>query len=331
MVRSPNSRQRVARILADKGWKPWLFYVAFWWSLLQSGSGHYIESAKYRKLMIILGAVDCGNSSVSLVSIINDTSEAAALASQCRTFWGDIQIGANASGDVYLEGITNITGYLRSKGTSITSIQSQTLIQVASLDVNNDGTLQTISLPHLQAISTTLWIYDMPKLRTIDLSSLDGSGSLFFVSSTPSLEILRLRPGINYGSLASLFISNTNLTFIDAFGSGQGSISIGGNQHLSNVSVRTIDADVSDVNNSMVKGTGLVSIYQNGPAVNISLPNLTNVQGPVTLGNCSELSIPDLNIVNGSITMDNASFRFLSAPNLSVINGDLNITGSFTG
>jgi len=171
----------------------------------------------------------------------------------------------------------------------------------------------------------------MPKLKTIDLSSLDGSGSLFFVSSTPSLEVLRLRPGINYGSLASLFVANTNLTFIDAFGSGQGSISIGGNQRLSDVSVRTIDADASNVNGSIVNGTGFVSIYQNGPAVNISLPNLTNVQGPVTLGNCSELSIPDLNIVNGSITMDNATFRFLSAPNLSVINGDLNITGSFTG
>src|SRR2546430_1235068 len=141
MVRSPNSRQRVARILADNGWKPWLFYVTFWGSLLERGSSQYVGFAKYRKLIIILGAVDCGNSSVPVFSIINDASEAEALASQCRTFWGSIQIGTNASGDVYLEGITNITGYLQSKRTSITSIQSKTLIQVTSLDVNDDGTL----------------------------------------------------------------------------------------------------------------------------------------------------------------------------------------------
>src|SRR2546423_5442205 len=93
MVRSPNSRQRVARILADNGWKPWLFYVTFWWSLLESGSSQYVGFAKYRKLIIILGAVDCGNSSVPVFSIINDASEAEALASQCVPFGEASRLG----------------------------------------------------------------------------------------------------------------------------------------------------------------------------------------------------------------------------------------------
>jgi hypothetical protein len=112
------------------------------------------------------------------------------LSSLCPTLWGDLVIQSNASGDINLDGIANITGSLIiDTGAIITSLHSRTLQQAGGLYVTSAPVLQNIRFPNLESITSDeqISVGDAPGLNLIDLSSLQTPGEFLQVYSTPNL------------------------------------------------------------------------------------------------------------------------------------------------
>src|SRR2546421_6725362 len=157
----------------------WLIFAAPWASLLQCASGLFLQA---REIVVELtgSLADCGSSSTTITQIINNTAEARALANECPVFWGDIVIGPDSSGDIILDGLTNLTGSITPPapipnftGTQITTIRSQSLLQIGgSIKIYTAPMLQSVSFPKVQNVVGQIYIGDSPKLTEIDMSSI---------------------------------------------------------------------------------------------------------------------------------------------------------------
>jgi hypothetical protein len=192
----------------------------------------------------------------------------------------------------------------------VTSISSDSL-QVAGAWLNaiNSSSLTKMSFPQLSWIGLALKLIDVPLLEQLDLPNGLVVGEL----DVPSV---------------SGYIHNTGLSKLDGIFSGTPrDISIANNPRFQTVNLPSAQI-LLQYNTSY---TGNLEIVNNSASVTVNLPNLFSVAGSVTLGNVSELSIPSLVLVNGSMDLIAASFSSLSAPQLEKINGDLNISGIFTG
>ena len=314
----------------------WLIFAALWASLLQCASGPFLQ-VRGTVVGLIGSLADCGSPSTTITQIVNNTAEAKALAKECPVFWGDIAIGPGSSGDIILDGLTNLTGsitplaaYPNFTGTQITTIRSKSLLQIGgSLNIYTAPLLQSVSFPKVQNVVGQIYIGDAPELTEIDLSSIQDCGDWLRIFHTPLLTRLKIPPDAT-GSLGGIGITNTSLTSIDSFTSSPGGVYFGTNP-LSRLSLQMTETIMTRSNNMSLDGVGTLTVFDNPSTINISLPYLTTTGGDISLPNCSELSIPALNVVNGSFWMTNASFQSLLAPNLGFINGTLNITGSFTG
>jgi len=302
----------------------------------------YFTLENYVRLITGTAAADCGSASALTVQVLNNSVEASSLASQCTVLYGDVQLGPSISGDISLDGLENITGSLKPSvddwnqtNTQLTHFESATLLEIGSnLDFHNATLLQTVSFPKLGSM-LGLFIGFTPALERLDLSSLQSSGELFQIADTPALENLIIPAGLKCPSNHGLAIATTNLTSIEGFPSSAGSagnVVIINNPRLKKVNLEITDTNLEWFDNGTLRDyTGWLVVNSNAASVNISLPNLTKTMGGIALGNCSQLSIPALSVVNGSFEIINASFKSVSAPNFSLINGDLNITGAFSG
>src|SRR5579871_4797964 len=137
---------------------------------------------------------DCGNSTNAFSHHIYGAADASILASSCPTIWGDLVIMPNASGDIDLNGVTNITGNLKTAdlvgnapSTGITSIHSRTLRQTGGLDIYSVPLLQNISFPNLESIAGggQIYIGNALELSLIDLSSIQTGAEFIQIFSTP--------------------------------------------------------------------------------------------------------------------------------------------------
>ena len=129
----------------------------------------------------------------------------------------------------------------------------------------------------------------------------------------------------------SVGLTETALTHVNGFTSTPYAFYVANSPFVEGIAVEISETRCLLTSDSSWEWTGSVIFAQNSAAVNISLPNLASTGGQLVLGNCSALSIPALNRVNGTFNMINATFKHLEAPNLGLINGSLNITGSFSG
>jgi hypothetical protein len=123
----------------------------------------------------------------------------------------------------------------------------------------------------------------------------------------------------------------TGLKNLNGFTSNPGGVYFTQNDFLVQVTIEISGTTSIGPNTLSFDGTGVVLLSSNSGSVNVSLPNLSNIDGYMQLEKCSALSVPALYRINGSFTTQNATFNSLQAPNLGIINGTLNITGSFTG
>ena len=283
---------------------------------------------------------DCGNSTNAFIHHIYDAADASVLASSCPTIWGDLVIMPDASGDIDLDGVTNITGNLQTVNlagnfptTGITSIHSRTLRQMGGLDIYSVPLLQNISFPNLESIAGDGQIYigNALELSLIDLSSIQTGGEFIQIFSTPSLTNYKYPMNVSLAPTTwGIVIAGTGLTSINGFTDNPGGISFYDNPNLKEVSLQINETTEAYFLPQPFRA-GSIAIRNSSDAVRINFPFLAAVASWIALDNPSELSIPALSIVNGSFTVTNASFKSLSAPNLEFINGSLNITGSFSG
>jgi hypothetical protein len=253
--------------------------------------------------------VNCTGASPSL---INSSADAEALGQQCQTLNNLLLIEPSATGAISLDGLGSLPVSLNCyDANQITSISSNSLRSVGYwFDIENLSSLITLSFPKLESIGQTLNIVNTPALERLQLAYGASAGAIYT------------------GSAASLTnITNTGLAEIEGWmNATTHDIWIGYNRNL-----RTVNLLVYQVLRYSSGAWGDLFIMNNGQTVNVSLPNLFSVGGTFTIGNCSELSIPSLTLVDGSMEMINAHFSSLSAPSLVRINGDLNITGAFSG
>ena len=265
------------------------------------------------------------------------SADATALATQCQELWGNVELAPNISGTITLDGIKSIAASLESTtengGFQLTGIDSLSLLQIGvGLNLTAMSMLQSVSFPNLQSIGAILALAFLPSLKTINFSSLRSTGGQLLIQDVPELEVMAISPDLASPTNLGLSFINTGLASINGFISSGGSVNIINNTRLSQVDLQITNTNVTLLSNDEVYvGTGYVKIIDNAPSVNISLPNLMTTAGSIAFGNCSELSIPALSIVGGDFVIINASFSSLTAPNLSLINGTLNVTGSFTG
>jgi hypothetical protein len=221
-------------------------------------------------------------------------------------------IEPSATGAISLDGLGSLPVSLNCyDANQITSISSNSLRSVGYwFDIENLSSLITLSFPKLESIGQTLNIVNTPALERLQLAYGASAGAIYT------------------GSAASLTnITNTGLAEIEGWmNATTHDIWIEYNRNL-----RTVNLLVYQVLRYSSGAWGDLFIMNNGQTVNVSLPNLFSVGGTFTIGNCSELSIPSLTLVDGSMEMINAHFSSLSAPSLVRINGDLNITGAFSG
>jgi hypothetical protein len=246
----------------------------------------------------------------------------------------------DASGDIDLDGIINITGGLSTAGpdgnfpgTGITSLHSRTLRQTGGLYISSAPLLQNISFPNLESITSDEQIYigNASELSLIDLSSIQTGGEFIQIFLTPNLTDFKYPMNVSLAATTwGVSIVETGLTSINGFTDNPGGISFYGNPNLREVSLQINETTEAYFLPQPFRA-GFIRIQNSSDAVRINFPLLTAVASWIALDNPSELSIPALSIVNGSFTMTNASFKSLSAPSLGFINGSLNITGSFSG
>jgi hypothetical protein len=245
---------------------------------------------------------------------LNDTSDNVA-AAQCGNLQANINIAPSETGAVLLDGLSSIgttssgASFNAVNASQVSSISGDSLEVVGAwFDIINVTTLVTLSFPKLSWIGQTFRIVDVPMLQQLELSTSVTIGHTYPI--TPSAAII-----------------NTNLSKVEGFFSD----SIQDVQIVDNPNLYFVNLTATQIllqeNTSY---TGTLSILSNGPEVQMIMPNLFSVSGDVWLGNYSQLFVPKLQLGNGSMNMLNASLSSMSLPVLEKINGDLNVTGSFS-
>jgi len=245
---------------------------------------------------------------------LNDTSDNVA-AAQCGNLLANVNIAPSEAGAVSLDGLSSIGttsngwSFNAVNASQVSSISSDSLEVVGAwFEIGNMTTLVTLSFPKLSWIGQTFRITDVPMLQQLELSA--------------SVTV-----GHTIPTTASAAIINTNLSKVEGiFRDTMQDVQINNNPNLYFVNLTATQILLQE-NTSY---TGALWIWSNGPEVQMMMPNLFSVAGDVWLGNCSRLSVPNLLLVNGSMNMLNTSLLSLSLPVLEKVNGDLNITGSFS-
>jgi hypothetical protein len=245
---------------------------------------------------------------------LNDTSDNVA-AAQCGNLQANVWIALSETGVVSLDGLSSI-------GTTSTW---------GSFDAVNVSQVSSISSDSLEVVGAWFVISNMTALVKLSFPKLSWVGQTFRIVDAPMLQLLELSTSVTIGhtfpNVLSAAIINTSLSKVEGFFSNTiQDVQIVNNPKISFVNLTATQILLQE-NTSY---TGTLSIWSNGPEVQMIMPNLFSVAGDVLLGDCSRLSVPQLQLVNGSMNMPNASLPSLSLPVLERINGDLNVTGSFS-
>ena len=236
-------------------------------------------------------------------------------AARCGILLADVNIAPSETGVVSLDGLSSV-------GTKSTW---------GSFNAVNAPQISSISSNSLEVVGARFNIFNMTTLVTLSFPKLSWIGQTFRIQDVPMLQQLELPTDVTVGHTFSFALSpaiiNTGLSKIEGFFSGTIlDIQIDNNPNLYFVNLTATQILLQENTNN----TGTLSIWSNGPEVQMTMPNLFSVAGDVWLGNCSQLSVPKLQLVNGSMNILNASLKSFSMPMLEKINGDLNITGSFS-
>lgn len=287
-----------------------------------------------------LSSADCGNSSTTAAATtINNAADATALAKACPTFFGNIVLAQNSTGDINFDGLVSVNGQIYPSAeasdftTQITGFHSSSLTSLSGdLGLFSSAVIEEISFSALRSMDGRIIIGELPLLKSIDLSSIESIGQWFRIFHVENLTDLKLPANIDTGrTTGGVGISETALRSVSGFTSTPGGIYLQSNYLLEDAVLDVSETTTLGPNNASLDGVGVVFVSGSAASVNVSLPQLSAIAGGLQVDNCSALSIPALYVVNGDFSMSNASFTTLEAPNLGRINGTLNITGSFTG
>jgi hypothetical protein len=222
---------------------------------------------------------------------INSQADATALAS-CSTISGSIVVGSTASGDISIDGPTEITGDLAvQNATEITSLSSSTIGTIGGT-----FTLDTLTL------LSTLQFSALQTVETISWSALPNLGAITF----PNGEI----------TTSHITITNTFLSSLDGLATGV----------ISTLDINN-NPDLTSANFTITSITSSLNLAANGKATAFSFPQL-HWAANITAKNCSQLNLPSISAVNGSLGLYGNSFTDFSAPTLLSVGNTATGAGS---
>lgn len=289
--------------------------------------------------LIVAGAASAQACSATATTIQN-SGDATALAS-CQTFTGDVVIETGTTDNIRLDGLERLDGSIIARNVSrLTEISSSTLERISdAFELEELQILSTLNFPRLRVVETIRW-EALPALQALtfdsqvqlaavvdiqntQLNSLEGINlrdvDRFYIANNPYLREIRLQlqtigEAITLEANArDLVVSFPNLEW--AF-----------NMTLRNVSDLALPS-LSSVNGSM-------GIYSGGFET-FGAPNLTTVgQSLSFVGNdaMTNISLPELTKVNGGFQIaNNSALETIDGfPKLETVGGALDFTGSFT-
>lgn len=225
---------------------------------------------------------------------INAPADATNLASQCKTFNGNILVSETASGIIDLTGISQIKGDLKALDNGvITSLSSSTLSSISgAFELANLTGLSTLAFTGLSSVGTLSW------------KSLSALDTLTF--GTPGLSTAN-----------SVVISDTFLSSLDG---------------IDVTAVQTLDINnnrrLTKLTSKLSTLSNIFNLQANGLDLAVSMPNLIWIAN-MTVNNVSSFEVPRLTTVNGSARFDSNYFTSFSAPNLtSTKSGDISFIGN---
>lgn len=212
---------------------------------------------------------------------ISSSSDVSQLSS-CSTYDGDIIIGSDATGSIALDGVTRITGDLRStNATQLTAISADRLTTIEGIfDLEELQIMSSLQMPYFAAVNRIRWI------------------------ALPALQTLNFAQGVSQAN--QIYISNTGLTDLKGIElTAVGSMDVNNNQYLKTINV-----------NSLANVTSALAFSANGPNLEINFPNL-EAAANLTFRNVSSISMPSLSSVGGSMGFYSNDFTDFAAPNLT--------------
>lgn len=212
--------------------------------------------------------------------------------SSCQQWTGDIVIAGSAAGEIDLNGLQRIDG---------------------SLIAKNIGKLTTFTADSLSTISDTFQMIDVTALTTLTFPSLVAVDTINW-QGLSSLQGLQFTQSVQKAT--NVQIVNTQLSSLDGIDLNEAAILI----LADNTFLNSVNMKLTNVTNAL-------GFANNGPQLEISLPNLKAANN-VAFRNVSSVSIPSLSQVTGSLGFYSSYFTTLSAANLSTVAMTLAVVGN---
>ncbi|KAI9848153.1 MAG: hypothetical protein M1837_000827 [Sclerophora amabilis] len=235
--------------------------------------------------LAVAGAAIAQNSCSSSKINIQNSGDAEELAN-CQTIRGDVIIADTVTGDISLNGVSQIQGDLTCDGcANLTSLEADSLTRIGGdFLLNGLTSVGNLNFPSIQEVGSINWIALGPGLSSL---SFGDTG----VTKADSVKI-----------------DNTYLTALDGINLEQvDEFEIVNNNFLTKVEVQLYNV------------TKALTLSSNGLNLSASFPNLEWAFN-MTFRNVSEIEFPSLARVNGSLGFVEGFYSSISAPNLTRLN-----------
>lgn len=237
------------------------------------------------------GASAQGTACSASVTTIRNAADATPLA-DCTTFTGNIEIPGVATGDIALDGIQTLQGYLladSSEGLNSLSADSLEVVE-GYMYLEELGNLESLNMPKLTTVGQQLRLIKLPALSKLGFDSTVSNCSSFVVSDTGLVTL----EGIDPGGTTNGF----NATY---------------NEDLDNITMSVKSTTASD--------SSRIIINNNAPGLQVSFPNLSTAQR-IDIENATGVSLPQLTDAYELVLIGNA-FTEYSAPQLESVGNDV--------
>ncbi|KAI1439279.1 GPI-anchored cell wall organization protein ecm33 [Xylaria sp. CBS 124048] len=193
-------------------------------------------------------------------------------------------------------------------GSTLTEIQG-------SLQVNNNGLIQTLSCESLKTIGNTFQLHNLTSLTSLMFTGLEEVGSIDWITLSKLPEPTFGEPGITKAQ--SIMVSDTFIENLNGLNvQNVADMNINNNHRLTlfSTSIKTL--------------SNVLLVNDNGLNLTMEMPNLEWIAN-MTIANVSSFSVPSLKTVNGSMRFDSNYFTDFLAANLTTIqDGDLSFVSN---
>ncbi|KAJ9303709.1 hypothetical protein DTO217A2_6818 [Paecilomyces variotii] len=294
---------------------------------------------------------------------IQNQGDASALSS-CSTVKGDIVIAEHTTGGISLDGVEQITGSLSANGAAnLTSLSAPELTSIGDTfklegliiltdlsfgSLTSVGSIDWAALPNLQALSFTKGVSKAGSVSITNtgLTSLNGitldSVGNFDITANTAMDTINVNDLKNVTGLLNIAANAPSLKVTLPNLGGAQNITIRNASSLSIPSLKELSGQLGLFGNTFkefsaanLTSTGDLVFDNNGKLSNLSMPQLTTVNGGFTISKNDDLEditgFQKLQTITGALDFT-GEFNKVDLPALKQVKGGFNMqsTGNFS-